>query len=102
MSWTARLARILTLRCEGATELMSRGMDERLGVAERVALRGHLLVCRSCRRFARQVALVHAVVRGRAARGEEAVAGDEGLGEEARARIARALGEAAGDDRAEA
>lgn len=102
MSWTGRFARILTLRCAEATELMSRAMDEKLGPAEWLAIRGHLLVCRSCRRFGRQLAVIQAVVRRRAARGEGAGAGDESLTEEARARIARVLGESAGDDRREA
>ena len=42
---------ILTLRCEAASELASRELDEALPRVERAALWCHLLACRSCRRF---------------------------------------------------
>lgn len=79
---------ILTLRCEGASLLSSRELDERLTPTERLALRGHLLACRSCRAFRRQLALIHAQ-----ARRLSPLPGDDAdaLGPEARARIAAAL-----------
>ena len=55
MTLPERLLQILTLKCEGASSLTSRELDEPLGLPELIAVRGHLLVCRSCRRFRRQL-----------------------------------------------
>ena len=49
-----RLRMILTLRCAEASRLSSAALDRPLSRTERVALRGHLLCCASCRRFRRQ------------------------------------------------
>ncbi len=43
--------RVLTLRCEEASALLSYELDDSLPRLDRVALLCHLLVCRSCRRF---------------------------------------------------
>jgi len=37
---------------------VSQGLDRRLGLAERVALRLHLLVCDGCTNFSKQVAFL--------------------------------------------
>jgi predicted anti-sigma-YlaC factor YlaD len=93
MSPPGGLRWILTLRCEAASELASRELDEPLSRLERLALRGHLLACASCRRFRDQIRLIR-----RASRlGDRAPAGsstaDDALSDEARRRIARAIDE---------
>jgi hypothetical protein len=97
MSGSGRFLQILTLRCEGASELSSRELDEPLRTLERVALWGHLLACASCRRFHRQIRLIRRAARLRdrmpAARDRE----DDVLSSEARDRIARAIRKAAAD-----
>jgi hypothetical protein len=57
------IRKILTLRCEEAADLLSAAQDGSLSLAERWALRMHLLVCRPCRRFRRQLALLRDVLR---------------------------------------
>ena len=48
------------LNCREATYYASRALDEPLPVADKVALRLHLLMCPSCLRFSRQIkALQH-------------------------------------------
>lgn len=42
-------------RCRDITLLVSRARDERLGLRDRLAVRLHLLMCRHCARFARQL-----------------------------------------------
>ena len=42
------------LTCKEATRLVSQGLDRRLGLAERFALRAHVLVCRGCANFMAQ------------------------------------------------
>lgn len=46
------------LTCREATELMSQGHDRRLSLAERVALRMHVLICRGCRATERHLAFL--------------------------------------------
>jgi len=98
MSWSSGLIQILTLHCDDASALASRELDEELSRVERVALRCHLMVCRSCREFRRQIGLIRQVVRRR---DQLLIEGDpEGtlLSPEARERIARAIREAGGDE----
>ena len=45
----------IRLTCRDATRLVLAGEDRRLTAGERVRLRLHLLVCRLCPRFVRQV-----------------------------------------------
>jgi predicted anti-sigma-YlaC factor YlaD len=46
------------LSCKEATQLVSQGLDRRLGFFERAALRVHLAICHGCRNFSRQMALL--------------------------------------------
>jgi Putative zinc-finger len=45
----------MKLDCKEASRLVSQGLDRRLGLAERAALRLHLLVCEGCANFSKQV-----------------------------------------------
>jgi hypothetical protein len=94
MSWSERLMQILTLKCEGASFFVSRELDEPLGLSERLAVRGHLLVCGSCRRFRRQLQFLHLALHRLSAKQEETGPEQYSLSPEARARIERALAEA--------
>lgn len=49
----------MMLRCVRASELISRGLDGRLGLLERCRLELHLLGCRSCHRFRRAARWLH-------------------------------------------
>ena len=52
------------LTCKQATRLVSQGLDRRLGLAERLALQAHLLVCRGCASFLAQAPFLrHAIAR---------------------------------------
>ena len=48
----------MMLTCKEAARLVSQGLDRRLGLAERLALRLHLLVCDGCTNFRKQVAFL--------------------------------------------
>jgi predicted anti-sigma-YlaC factor YlaD len=43
------------LDCRQATKLMSQRMDRKLGLAERMGLKLHLMMCGGCRNFGRQM-----------------------------------------------
>ena len=65
MSRLNSLLRVLTLRCEAASELSSRELDDSLPRLDRAALLCHVLACRSCLRFRAQVRLIRKAVRRR-------------------------------------
>jgi hypothetical protein len=45
----------IRLSCREASRLISQGMDRRLSLGERIALRLHLFVCDGCTRLTRHV-----------------------------------------------
>lgn len=51
------------LSCREVTQLVSEGMDRRLGLGERVALRLHFAICRSCANFNRQMGILREATR---------------------------------------
>jgi hypothetical protein len=97
MSPPGGLRWLLTLRCEAASELASRELDEPLSRLERLALWGHLLACASCRRFRDQIRLIRTASRLRDRAPAGAGPADDALSHEARRRIARAIEEARRD-----
>ena len=53
----------VTLNCKQVTRLVSRGLDRRLGFAERVRLHIHLAICEGCANFSKQAAFLRKAVR---------------------------------------
>jgi predicted anti-sigma-YlaC factor YlaD len=53
----------MILSCKEATQLVSQGLDRRLGFAERLALRLHLAICNGCSNFSKQVAFLRKALR---------------------------------------
>ena len=94
MSRSNGLRQVLTLRCEAASELASREMEEPLSRLERLALWGHLLACASCRHFRRQIGLLRTASRLRDRSPAGPLPDDDALSHEARVHIARAIDEA--------
>jgi hypothetical protein len=45
----------LRLSCKEASRLISQGMERRLSLGERIALRLHVRICDACTRFTSQV-----------------------------------------------
>ena len=84
----SRLLMIFTLRCRDSDRLMSESRDRGLGRAERMALRMHCMVCRSCRVAHHQLdQLCDELQR----LGEDAGDGVGTLSAEARERMERAI-----------
>ena len=52
----------MILTCKEATRLVSQGLDRRLGFAERVALRIHLVICDGCTNFRKQTEFLRRAV----------------------------------------
>jgi hypothetical protein len=97
MSWWDGLVQILTLRCEAASELASRALDESLPFVDRAALSCHLLACKSCRRFCKQIRVIREAIRRSERFLRESDADGCLLSSDARNRIALAVREAGRD-----
>lgn len=62
----------LRLTCREITHLVLEGEDRALPASERLVLRMHLLACKACPRFVRQVQLMrHAIGRWRTYGGDD-------------------------------
>ncbi len=95
MNWRAPLRRLLALRCEESSLLASLELDEPLGTSDRLAMWGHVLACRSCRRFRHHLRRIGVAYRRREADPPEPESAGEGLSPDSRRRIAEALQRAA-------
>ena len=96
-NWYDTVRRLLALGCEESSRLSSRGLDEPLGGADRLALWGHLAACRSCRRFRSLLGRIGDAYRRRGDGGAGPAVAARGLTPEARRRIAEALERVARD-----
>jgi len=80
------------LSCKDVTRLISESMDHSLPLGKRIGVRFHLLICRFCERYERQLLLIRETVKQLVA-GEETPEGPilEPLSEGARERIRQSL-----------
>jgi predicted anti-sigma-YlaC factor YlaD len=94
MNRAIQIWRLLNLPCDQMTRLASESLDRELSVAERCALRSHVLYCTACRRFMRQIMFLGQTLRRLATRLEtdDLLPGSE-LPADVRERIKRALRE---------
>ena len=49
---------VLTINCQKASYLISQSADEPLSTSERIALKSHLLYCRYCTLYKKQMAIL--------------------------------------------
>ncbi len=52
----------MTLRCDQASRLISNSQEAPLNKAERLALSFHLLICRVCRKYKKQLKLIRHIL----------------------------------------
>ena len=52
------------LTCKEVSRLVSQGLDRRLSLRERIALRIHLAMCHGCENFSRQMQFLRRAARG--------------------------------------
>jgi len=81
----------LSPNCREASLALSEKLDHPLSPARRIGLQLHILVCKLCRRYGRQIHLIHSA----ASKHPDAVggAGAQGLSDQARERIKRRVRE---------
>jgi hypothetical protein len=83
---------ILMLSCRDVTRLISESMDRSLPLRKRIGVRVHLLICKFCARYERQLLRIRETVRRLGEAGETAGGTlGEPLSEEARERIRKSL-----------
>lgn len=80
------------LSCKDATRLISESMDRSLPLRKRIGVRVHLLICRFCARYERQLLLLRETARRIAAEGTPGEPSGETLSEGTRERIRKSLG----------
>jgi hypothetical protein len=66
MHWPGRISKKLvsglaelSISCKAATRLQSEAIDHRLTLRQRLGLRIHLVLCKWCRRYAKQITFLH-------------------------------------------
>jgi hypothetical protein len=80
------------LSCKEVTQLISESMDRSLPLGKRIGVRIHLLICKFCARYRRQLLLIRETVRQiMAAEDRPEVQIRETLSAEARERIKESL-----------
>jgi hypothetical protein len=80
------------LSCKDVTQLLSEAMDRSLPLGKRIGVRFHLLICKFCARYERQLLQIRETVR-RLVETEETTGGTFGepLSEGAKERIRKSL-----------
>jgi hypothetical protein len=80
------------LSCKDVTQLISEAMDTSLPIGKRIGMRLHLLMCKFCSRYKRQLLLIRETVRRIVATEEKpGELPEETLSEEAKERIRKSL-----------
>ena len=81
--------RTISPSCRDVTRLQSLALDQSLPVAKQVGLRLHLLLCKWCRRYGKQIRFLRRAVREHQDKTVEPVS--QSLTPEARAKLKRSL-----------
>ena len=79
------------LTCKDASQLMSQSLDRRLSLTDRMGLRIHLVICKSCQIAYRQLNFIHQFCKRIAAEPVDIVSIQPGLTNEAKERILKEL-----------
>ncbi len=79
------------LTCKDASELVSQSFDRRLGLMEKLGLRFHLVICKSCQIAYRQFDILHRFCQRIAAEPVDIFPEQPGLTAEAQGRILKEL-----------
>ena len=96
MKWPGNIAKKLingladlSPNCRAASRLQSEAFDHQLSLPQRLGLRFHLLLCKWCRRYGKQIAFVHDATHSRPDELTKSVS--QQLSDESRERIRQKL-----------
>lgn len=79
----------LSPNCKAATRLQSEAFDHKLSFRQRLGLRIHLVLCKWCRRYGKQITFIHNAAQSHP--DEMAESAPQQLSDEARERIRQKL-----------
>lgn len=79
------------LSCKEVTQLVSESLDRDLRVYQRMSMRMHLLMCKFCSRYRKQLFILHDALRLHCEHDKELDAHGSCLSPEARERIRKSL-----------
>ncbi len=90
-AWRA-IKKVLTLRCHESSELLSEASDGELSFVDKLALWGHLLVCKPCRKYQSQMRRLRSLIE-KALKNMESDEGayKSGLSDDAKAKMQAAI-----------
>lgn len=83
---------IFAMACREATLLMEKGLEGKLSSYEKVQLKFHLAICEGCKRYNKQTALLHSVLKPTISPNPTDFSSFK-LSPEAKARISKAIDE---------
>ncbi len=63
MKTLAKAIALLSPTCKEASRLQSQALDRKLSLMQRIGLRLHLLLCKWCRRYGKQIGFLHDATR---------------------------------------
>lgn len=81
----------LLLECQEVSRLITHSMDEPLTLRQRLLVRWHLLVCRYCRKFQKQLFWLRKILQSKSKMTDKVRTNDVGLSNEAKERIKEVL-----------
>ena len=55
MKWFSSIKKILTIHCNESAQLLSLRQEQPLSTTDKIALRLHLLLCKACRSYEKQL-----------------------------------------------
>lgn len=92
MNYMIRILNKFTSNCEIVTEKISESLDHRISVKDRLKIKVHITFCRFCRRYQRQLLMMHEFFEDHLKREEQITwQMGSGLSSEARNRIKKNL-----------
>jgi len=88
---------LIMTSCRHASELMSQQLDRKLSLGEKLRLRAHLIICKSCPKTMQQFAILHEASKRYAEQQEGAQEKELTLSTDSRQRILHKLQEQQSD-----
>ncbi len=84
----------MNLSCKEVSELVSQSLERKLRLRERIAVRLHLMMCRMCTNYRKQILFLHDAIRQLRVTGHPA---EPRMSKDARMRIEKALQDSSDD-----
>ena len=78
---------IVVPSCDETSHLISQALDENISLIQKLRIRMHLMFCKYCRNFMKQMSLIRAIMKRQAVDEKSDKVGEVSLSDQARKRI---------------